>query len=94
MVQDTRKTLRPDALKPVNVPEEVAVEEDGSGQPRALKGKRRQAVAFIDDAWRLDDEWWRAAPLARCYFAIALASGQQLIIFKDLQNSRWYSQSY
>ncbi len=94
MVPHTRKALRPDALKPVNVPEEEAVEEDGRGFPRALKGKRRQAVAAIEDTWRLDDEWWRALPLARRYFAVALANGQRLVIFKDLQGSRWYRQAY
>jgi len=94
VVPDTRKALRPDALKPVNAPEELGVEEDGDGWPRALKGKRRQPVAAVEDAWRLDDEWWRATPLRRCYFAVALSSGQRLIIFKDLENKRWYRQSY
>ena len=94
MVEDTRKAFRPDALKPVNIPEEVVVEEDGCGLPRALRGKRKQPVALIEDTWRLDDEWWRAAPLSRLYFAVALASGQRLIIFKDLANKRWFRQSY
>ena len=94
MVPHTRKALRPDALKPVNVPEEEAVEEDGRGFPRALKGKRRQAVLTIEDSWRLDDEWWRAVPVVRLYFAVILFSGQTIIIFKDLKANRWYRQAY
>ncbi len=94
MVTDTRKALRPFALKPVNVPEEVAVEEDGDGRPRALKGRRRELVAATLDTWRLDDEWWRAVPLSRLYFAVTLTSGQRLVIFKDLASNRWYRQSY
>ena len=94
MVPDTRKALHPDALRPVNMPEEVAVEEDGNGRPRALKGKRRQPLLAVEDSWRLDDEWWRALPLSRLYFAVALSSGQQLVIFKDLRDNRWYRQAY
>jgi hypothetical protein len=94
VVPDTRKALRPDALKPVNAPEELGVEEDGEGRPQALKSRPRQPVADVEDAWRLDDEWWRAAPLRRCYFAVALSSGQRLTLFKDLETNRWYRQSY
>ena len=94
MVPDTREALRPNALKQVNLPEPVAVEEDTSGRPLAIKGKRRQTVASVEDAWRLDDEWWRALPLARLYYAVTLASGQRLVIFKDLVSARWYRQPY
>ena len=94
MVPHTRKALRTDTLKAVNVPEEVAVEENGRGSPWALKGKRKQAVLTIEDTWRLDDEWWRAVPLTRLYFAVIFFSRQGIIIFKDLQDNRWYRQAY
>jgi hypothetical protein len=70
------------------------VEEDASGLPLAVRLPRRQRVAAIDDRWRLDDEWWRAEPVARLYYAVLLTSGQRLVLFKDLINNGWYRQSY
>lgn len=94
MVEDTGKTLRADAGKPVNTPEPLKVEEDASGLPVAVKIKRRQAVATIEDKWRIDDEWWRAAPISRLYYNVLLASGQRLVLYKDLISGGWYMQEY
>jgi hypothetical protein len=94
MVADTGKTLRADAYRPVNAPEALKVEEDAAGQPVAVRIKRRQAVAIIEDKWRLDDEWWRAEPVSRLYYNVLLASGQQLALYKDLITGKWYSQDY
>lgn len=94
MVEDTGKTLRADTYRPVNVPESVRVEEDASGLPLAVRTKRRQVVAAVEDRWRLDDEWWRAGPVARLYYAVRLASGQRLVLYRDLATGGWYKQSY
>ena len=94
MVADTRKTPHPGTFKPVNLPESVAVEEGPGGVPAVLKGTRRQPVAAVECAWRLDDEWWRTKPLSRIYFAVVMASGQRLILFKDLTDNRWFRQTY
>ncbi len=94
MVPDTGKTLRADAYKPLNTPEALKVEEDAAGLPVAVKLKRRQAVATIEDKWRLDDEWWRAGPVSRMYYNVLLASGQRLVLYKDLVTGKWYEQEY
>ena len=94
MVTDTRKTLRADAYKPVNAPEPLQVEEDASGLPAAVRLKRRQAVMSIEDRWRIDDEWWRAGPVSRFYYSVLLASGQRLVLYKDLITGEWYEQEY
>jgi len=94
MVEDTGKTLRADTYRPLNVPESVQVEEDASGIPLAVREKRRQVVAAIEDRWRIDDEWWRAVPVTRLYYNVQLASGQRLVLYKDLNDSGWYRQSY
>ncbi|MFH1646569.1 MAG: hypothetical protein ABID71_02605 [Chloroflexota bacterium] len=94
MVEDTGKTLRADAYRPVNAPEPVRVEEDASGLPAAVRTPRRQTVAAIEERWRLDDEWWRAGPVARLYYTVRLASGERLLLYKDLVNGGWYRQSY
>jgi hypothetical protein len=94
MVQNSGKTLRPGAYKPVNLPLAVRVEEDPSGLPIAIKIARRQLVTAIEDRWRIDDEWWRSEPVARLYFVVFFASGRRLIVFKDLNSGQWYRQEY
>jgi hypothetical protein len=94
MVENTGKTLRADTLKPLNLPEMVSVEEDAQGLPVALKTKRRQSVIAINDRWRIDDEWWRREPVVRLYYAVSLASGQGIVLSKNLMDRRWYRQSY
>ena len=94
MVENTGKTLRADTYKPVNTPEALPIEEDASGLPLTVRLKRRQAVISIEDRWRIDDEWWRAEPLARLYYNVLLASGQRLVLYKDLVTGGWYQQEY
>ena len=94
MVADTRKTLRSDTLKPINLPEPVSVEEDLSGLPSVVKTKRQQKIITIEDRWRIDDEWWRSEPVSRLYYAVILASGQRLVLSKNLIDNCWYRQSY
>jgi hypothetical protein len=93
MVTDTGKTLRADTLKPVNLPESIKVEEDAAGLPVALKAGRWQKIIAIDDHWRIDDEWWRSDPVARLYYAVHLASGNRVVLYKDIARNAWYKQT-
>jgi hypothetical protein len=72
----------------------VKTEEDASGLPLAVRMKRRQAIAAIEDKWRLDDEWWRAEAISRLYYNVLLTSGQRLVLYKDLVTGGWYQQGY
>ena len=94
MVENPRETPRAGAYKPVNAPELVRVKEDVAGLLLVVRGKWRQYIEFIEDRWRLDDEWWRTEAVSRFYYAIRLASGQKLIIYKDLITGDWYRQPY
>ena len=94
MVQNSGKTLCTGAVKPVNLPEPVQVEEESSGGPLAVRMPRKQVVKAIEDRWRIDDEWWRSEPVSRLYYAVMLASGQRLVIYKDLVLNGWYKQTY
>lgn len=94
MVADTGKTLRTDSIKPVNLPEPLQVEECPGGLPTAVRLKRRQKIIAVEDCWRIDDEWWRSEPVSRLYYAVILASGQRLVLSKNLINNSWYRQTY
>jgi hypothetical protein len=94
MVEDTGKTPRTDTIKPVNLPEPVRVDEDSSGLPVAVRLKRRQSITAVEDCWRIDDEWWRSEPVSRLYYAVMLARGQRLVLYKDLTGGQWYRQGY
>ena len=92
MVADTGKTLRPDAFKPVNLPEAVEVEENAAGEPAVVRMGRRQAVNSLEDRWRIDDEWWRSEEISRTYYAVVFQSGQRVVLFKDLVGGGWWKQ--
>ncbi|ADJ25744.1 conserved hypothetical protein [Dehalogenimonas lykanthroporepellens BL-DC-9] len=95
MVTDSGKTLHVDTLRAVNLPEPLEIRADADYQPLAVRRHRRWLqVAVIEDTWRLDDEWWRPAPLSRRYYAVMLAGGQRLTLFHDLAGGGWYHQSY
>jgi hypothetical protein len=92
--QDTGAEIRAGAYRPVNAPEPVRVEEDSAGLPLAVRTPRCQRVTAIEDSWRIDDEWWRREPVSRLYYEVLLASGQRLVLYKDLAAGRWYRQGY
>jgi hypothetical protein len=110
VVQDSGKTLCLNTFKPLNLPEPVQVEESPSGAPVVIKmahsnsvaqasspvtkTARGQTVRSVEDRWRIDDEWWRSDPVSRLYYSVRLASGQRLVLYKDLVGGRWYRQAY
>ena len=94
MVTHSGKTLCPGTVKPVNLPEPIRAEEADLNIPAAVSTPARQEVKAIDDCWRIDDEWWRSEAISRLYYAVRLASGQRLVIYKDLATGKWYRQAY
>jgi hypothetical protein len=71
------------------------VEADGEGRPAAvtLSGQRLRVVA-VQDAWRIDDEWWRERAVSRLYFSLALEDGRTVTVYRDLVSGRWARQDY
>ena len=90
MVTNTRTAPRAGAIKPLNAPALVQVQTDGAGRPVAVRlpvlatsrSARSnsspfspwQAVASIDDRWKVVDEWWRGPgqQIARMYYSLVL----------------------
>ena len=71
------------------------MEADGEGRPVAvtLSGRRMDVIA-VQDAWRIDDEWWRQRPVSRLYFALALEDGRTVTVYRDLVEGGWCRQGY
>jgi hypothetical protein len=54
-----------------------------------------QAVAVVDDRWKVVDEWWRgeSQQIARMYYSLVLANGQRATVFHDFIGRAWYRQA-
>jgi len=82
VVEDSGKTLRADAYRPVNTPEPLSVEE----MPRAAccrQTKARQAVISIEDSGA--STMSGGAPgRSRASTIMSSRSGQRLVLYKDL----------
>ena len=81
-----------DAIRLLNQPRPLIVEADDRGVPRRVgAGDRQRRVVRIVDAWRIDDEWWRAT-ISRRYMVVMLDDGVARTIFQDLIGGGWYEQ--
>jgi hypothetical protein len=70
-------------------PRAVKVRADRTGRPHAV-GNR--AVEAVRESWLVEDRWWTDAPLRRRYWEVVTADGRDLVVFRDLQEGRWYAQ--
>lgn len=95
MVTHSGTEGRAHRLRPLNEPQPVEVEADAAGRPVAiaLRGQRLR-VLRVQDAWRIDDEWWHERPVSRLYWQAALEDGRVVTVFHDLVEQRWAQQSY
>lgn len=59
------------------------------GVPRAVDGAD---VAAVREEWVIEDRWWTPSPLRRRYFELALADGRCVVVFRELEDGRWFSQ--
>ena len=98
-----RTPARPHGLRPLGLPHPVQVRPDPLGHPlevtRTRRGGQRSTlnVAQVDEAWRIAEEWWREAPLARTYFQVRAEDGRALTLFHDdtqPSDHGWYEQGY
>ena len=94
-------------LRPLGLPQPVLVRSDAHGLPAAVAaGGARwgrmpgvfRAVAQVEEAWRIAEEWWRASPsgagLARTYYRVILEDGSALTLYHDDEGGQWYEQHY
>ena len=95
MVPDPGAPLGPRAHRVLNAPVSILVDADADGRPRAVRRRgwrRARAVEHVRDRWRVDDEWWRARPISRLYYALVLDDGTFLTVYHDLTDATWCEQ--
>jgi hypothetical protein len=68
-------------------PADVLADEDDV--PRAVG---TSGVETVREEWLVEDRWWTPAPLRRHYFELALADGRCVVVFRELESGRWFSQ--
>jgi hypothetical protein len=76
-------------VRRLNEPKAVRVRAGARGLPLAVDGRRVEAVS---ESWLIEDRWWTDAPLRRRYWEVVTADGRNLVVFRDLQEDRWYGQ--
>ncbi|MBC8255516.1 MAG: hypothetical protein H8E35_16010 [Ardenticatenia bacterium] len=72
--------------------QQVEVELDGSGVPRAFEWNGRvHRIVSISKRWRVHNGWWRTE-VWREYFKLETDTGLLVIIYRDLLTDEWYFQ--
>jgi hypothetical protein len=56
-----------------------------------IEGGRRLRVARIEEAWQIEDEWWRQ-PIDRRYYRLTLEGGAVRTVYHDRIADVWYAQ--
>jgi hypothetical protein len=75
--------------RPLAAPRPADVDLGTGGLPAAVDATGVEAVR---EDWIVEDGWWTERPLRRRYLELALADGRNLVVFRDLETSRWFSQ--
>ena len=90
MVKNPRETPGTGALRPLNLPVPVTVDEDPRGRPLSLTMRGRWVrVTSIDDLWEIDEEWWREKPIVRMYYQVTTEDGRSITLFQDRVTGAW-----
>jgi hypothetical protein len=46
----------------------------------------------VREEWRVADRWWTEEPVRRRYFDLVLETGENVAVFYDLEQERWFRQ--
>lgn len=70
-------------------PKPVRVQADKVGRPLRIGPREVDAVR---ESWLVEDRWWTDEPLRRRYWEVVTGDGRDLVVFRDLEEGRWYAQ--
>jgi hypothetical protein len=78
------------SLRRLSMPSAIEVTSDDGATPSTVN---RRPVDAISEDWVVEDRWWTGRPLRRRYYELVLADGSCVVVFRDLERGRWFSQS-
>jgi hypothetical protein len=81
----------PRTLLRLGLPEPVAVEVDGRGEPLRVGGR---AVEAVRGRWIVEEGWWTDRPIRRRYVEAILAGGRLCTVYEDLVEGGWQRQPH
>ena len=86
----------PRRMKRLNDPRAIAVQTDAEGTPTAIswRGGAWKSVTLARSPWRVDQHWWRSAPLNRTYYRLDPGDEPVVTVFLDHQTGEWHRQEY
>ena len=95
MVKDPGTAIRTHRLRPLAGPRRLRMQTDDRNRPRRVlfEGLVRE-VTCVQDRWRIDDEWWREAPVSRMYYEVQLDGDRVVTVYQDLPGGTWWLQRY
>lgn len=70
-------------------PRPIDIRLGAGGIPEAFGAKRVDSV--LED-WLVEDRWWTERPVRRRYLELVLENGRCVLVFRDLNSGRWYTQ--
>ena len=76
-------------VRRLNAPQPALVESHVDGNPRTVN---RMPVALVREEWRVVDRWWTEEPVSRRYFDAVLGNGENVVVFRDQEAGRWFTQ--
>lgn len=70
-------------------PRPARVTAGEGGRPLVVDGRDVDAVL---ESWLVEDRWWTDRPLRRRYWEVVTTCGRDVVVFRDLEERRWYRQ--
>lgn len=73
----------------IGEPRLARVRADAAGIPLQVDGLTIDAVR---ETWLIEDRWWTERPLRRRYWEVVTTDGRNVVVFRELEERRWYRQ--
>ena len=75
--------------KRIGEPRPARVRADARGRPLEVD---RRVVDSVRESWLVEDRWWTDRPLRRRYWEVVTTDGRDVVVFRELDGGRWFSQ--
>ncbi len=77
------------APRSLGAPRPVTVGAGPGGRPEDVDGRR---VESVRESWLIEDRWWTGSPVRRRYWEVVTHDGRNLVVFRELDEGRWFEQ--